>query len=77
MPVARIDVDHSQLDGFVSKLVSSKIKFAVVTYEGPGGGNPCLHVEHPSRDELKAFLLDHYDPGMIDDDFDLYCGVAA
>lgn len=75
--VARVDIDHNNIDGFVSKLISNKVKFAVVSYEGPGGGNPCLYIERPTRDDLKTFLLEHYDPDMVDEDFELYCRTEA
>jgi hypothetical protein len=75
MHIAQLDVDSKQLETFVLKLIANKLKFRVVTYDGPGGGNPCIGIEYSDRAELKDFLYKNYDPNMIDDDFDLYCGV--
>lgn len=77
MPIAKVDVDHNRLDAFVSTLVRYKVKHRINTYDGPGGGNPNVDIEIADRAELKAFLLKHYDPDMIDEYFDMYCGVEA
>jgi hypothetical protein len=74
MPRAILDVDYNQFDAFKTKLKDAGVNHQLIAQNGPGGGNPCIALEYQDRDALKAFLLENYDPHMIDKDFDLYCG---
>jgi hypothetical protein len=73
MATARVDVDKNQFDEFIDAAVRSGIAYQVVSMEGPGGGNPCVDLSDDSRDRIKSFLLEYYDPEMVDEDFALYC----
>lgn len=65
------------IDDFLKSATRSGLTYDIVTMEGPGGGNPHVAVHGVNRSHVRRFLLKHYDPDMIDADFDLYCPVAA
>jgi hypothetical protein len=74
---AKVDVDHNMIDGFLKTVTRNGLTYDVISMEGPGGGNPHVAIHGVNRSHVKRFLLTHYDPDMIDEDFDLYCAVAA
>ena len=54
------------MDDHVKKIVSSAkkagIKAKIHTMNGPGGGNPVVHIGHKDDDHVHKFLKKHYDP---------------
>jgi len=54
------------MDDHVKKVVSSAkkagIKAKIHTMNGPGGGNPVVHIGHKDDDHVHKFLKKHYDP---------------
>lgn len=80
-PKARIDIDYNQLDTFLKKVARCGsgygiVDCTVVTRIGPGGGNPVVDIFARDRNEIREFLLDYYDPAMIEQDFALYTRAA-
>ncbi len=74
---AKVDVDHNMIDDFLRSATRSGLTYDVISMEGPGGGNPHVAIHGVNRHHVRRFLLKHYDPNMIDEDFNLYCPVAA
>lgn len=70
---AKIDVDYNMVEGFLKTVTRCGLTYDVLAEQGPGGGNPHVAIHGENRMHVKRFLLKHFDPDMIDADFDLYC----
>ena len=68
--IAMVGEDYTHeidvMDDHVKKVVSSAkkagIKAKIHTMNGPGGGNPVVHIGHKDDDHVHKFLKKHYDP---------------
>jgi len=68
--IAMVGEDYTHeidvMDDHVKKIVSSAkkagIKAKIHTMNGPGGGNPVVHIGHKDDDHVHKFLKKHYDP---------------
>ena len=57
-------------DRFVNLAKKKGIDAKVHTYNGPGGGNPVVHLAHSDHTVIHKFLKKHYDPHMSHDEIE-------
>ena len=57
-------------DEFVSHAKKAGIKAKVHTYNGPGGGNPVVHLSHSDHKVVHKFIKKLYDPHMSSSDIE-------
>jgi len=56
------DVDPNHVKRVVSSAKKAGIKAKIHTMDGPGGGNPVVHLGHKDTNTIHKFVKKHYDP---------------
>ena len=78
--IAMVGEDYTHeidvMDDHVKKVVSSAkkagIKANIHTMNGPGGGNPVVHIGQKDDEHVHKFLKKHYDPDYKKSDLNMH-----
>ena len=66
------DVDPNHLKKVMSAAKKNGIKAKVHTMNGPGGGNPVVHLGHKDTNHMHKFIKKHYDPDYEKSDLNMH-----